>query len=462
MRTLHTVKPPGARTATVCLRAWRLGLALALLGALVGPLLVPERAVHADAPDVLADQATLEVRQPEVQWWLMAGGTDWLTAAGGETVHAGDWVRTGVDAGANLVYFEGTRIEVGPYTALRVDRLETSSSGGIVSRVWQEVGTTVSRVVHLVDPAASFEIETPAAVVFVRGTIPRVAVDPGGVTHVRNVPEPDGTISRVGVIGKDVAQTTVILMPDEETDVEPGRPPAPPRPSTPPTGGATTLPPGPTPTPAPVVIANPCQQPGVMCSPFPTIDPCRAQPGRCAPGGRGTIVPAPTATRRPLPPTPAPTVSTNPCQRPGVVCDPPPPTPVPTVSTNPCERPGIVCDPLPQPTTTNPCQRAGVVCDPLPSPVDPCRLRASLCGPSAPPTAMPLPTRVPPPPIGETGGSHPPILTAPLPIGDTGGGHLPPILETTGGRQSLPIGEVGGVTSGGNHQPPPTAGPVLR
>ena len=415
----------------------RLAAALVLFAVLLGPLLGPQRAARADVPQALADQAMLETRQPEVQW-SVAGAGDWLTVPERETVRAGDRVRTGPDARARLVYFEGTVIEVEPSTGLLVERLTTSPSGGIVTRLWQTAGVTVSRVVHLLDPAASFEVETPAAIVFVRGTTPRVAVDPDGTSHVRNVP--DGTASRVGVRGKDAAQTEVILLPGQETDVEPGQPPAPPRASSPPstaTARTVALPVVPTATPPPAVSSNPCQRPGVGCDPFPTVDPCHMRPSACGPSDSGTTMPPPMATPRP-------------------------PSPTPTLSPNPCQRPGVVCDPQP--------------------PVDPCRLRASFCGPSGQATATPVPTRGLPPPIGDTGGSRPfPTLVMPQPpVGDTGGGRTAPTLpqqpigDIGGSRGAptlpqLPIGDGGGirgvptlVVSQPPPSQPPSSGPVLR
>lgn len=301
MRNHRLPKGPTRRGAAYYPSGLRLAAALVLLAALLGPLLGPQRTARADVSEALTDRATLEARQPEVQW-SVAGAVGWLSVADRETVRAGDRVRTGPEARARLVYFEGTVIEVEPSTGLLVERLETSPSGGIVTRLLQTAGVTVSRVVHLVDPAASFEVETPAAVVFVRGTTPRVEVDPEGTSHVRNVP--DGTASRVGVRGKDPAQTEVILLPGQETDVAPGQAPAPPRASAPtatptPTGWTITLAAFPTAMPTPGVSSNPCRRLGVVCDPFPTVDPCRVRPSYCGPGGPEPAPPTPT---RGLPP----------------------------------------------------------------------------------------------------------------------------------------------------------------
>src|SRR5581483_11560139 len=159
-----------------------------------------------------------------------------------QTVGEADRVRTGPGARARLVYFEGTATEIGPDTGLLIQRLEQSPGGNVVARLFQTVGTTVNRVVRLTDPAASFEIETPAATALVRGTTPRVQVAPCpsptptprpagapspdtgcGVTRVANLP--DGTGGTVNVVGKDSGATQVTLQPGQETTIIPGQPP---------------------------------------------------------------------------------------------------------------------------------------------------------------------------------------------------------------------------------------------
>jgi hypothetical protein len=170
----------------------------------------------------LDGEATLEARQPEVQW-SPTGRSDWQTLLTRAPVRVGDRVRTGPGAAARLTYFEGSVTEVGADTLLQVERLGRSPSGGIVVELVQSVGTTLSRVVHLVDPQASFEVQTPAATVFVRGTTPRVQVAASGQTRVANVP--DGTDSRVFVRGRDPGATLLVLLPGQEADVTPGQPP---------------------------------------------------------------------------------------------------------------------------------------------------------------------------------------------------------------------------------------------
>jgi hypothetical protein len=354
---------------------YRLSLTLLLLVTLLWPVWLPVAPASARplGTDVLLDQATLETRQPEVQWSPI-GAVAWQMVPSRQAVHAGDRIRTGPDAAARLVYFEGTVTEVGPETGLLVQRLERSPNGSIVAHLLQTLGTTVSYVVHLVDPAAAFEIETPAALVFVRGTTPRVDVGRDGTTRVRNIP--DGTASRVGVIAQDANRTRVILLPGEETIVRPGRPPtAPTRWNNPqPTPTRSALPPVGLMDPCQWPGAscdwrpdNPCARPGVVCDPLPPPDPCQRGEAGCGP------------TRTPTPsPTPT-TMPTDPCLRAAAGCSPSPtPTPRPR---DPCQRPSVVCDP-PRPDV---CHRLPALCDPPGQ------------GPNQPPPTG-TPTRQPRPP----------------------------------------------------------------
>ena len=202
-------------------------VALSGLGALLGNAPAVPRALAGSEGQGLDEQAVFEVVAPEGQWSPRAA-TEWQTVLVGEVVTVGDRVRTGPDARARLIYFEGSVIEVGPSTGLLVVRLERTGGGDLLTNLLQTAGTTVSRVRALIDPAASFEIETPTATAIVRGTQPRVQVAANGTTRVAN--EPDNTGGRVQVVARDAGASAVTLAPGEETDIRPGQPPLPPVP----------------------------------------------------------------------------------------------------------------------------------------------------------------------------------------------------------------------------------------
>ena len=85
--------------STLLVRANLLALFLAPAGTAAD-----EAAVNAVDQQQLAEQATLETRQPEVQW-SAAGAPDWQSVPARQTVRAGDRVRTGQQASARLLYF---------------------------------------------------------------------------------------------------------------------------------------------------------------------------------------------------------------------------------------------------------------------------------------------------------------------------------------------------------------------
>ena len=285
---------------------WRIGrngpLTLSIVLGCLASLLCPlspttgsgGAASAAVARQDLASEATLETRQPEVQWSI-AGATEWQGVPTQQPVRMGDRVRTGPDAAARLIYFEGTLIELGPQTGLLVERLEPSAGGNILTRLYQSAGTTVSRVIQLVDPAARFEIETPAATALVRGTTPVVQVAPSGTTRVASLPDETGGL--VDVQSKDPAATVVTLQPGEETEVVPGRAPLPPVP-------LGTLPPlGPSEQQAPEVPL------AVPVPPALPLEPSLPLPLPVPPIAIRT--PTPTATGTPTP-TPSATNTATP------------------------------------------------------------------------------------------------------------------------------------------------------
>ncbi|MFQ6015501.1 MAG: FecR domain-containing protein [Anaerolineae bacterium] len=164
--------------------------------------------------------ATIEVEGTAL---LQKGGSGPFIEIGSERtlVSVGDRVKTGADSKAIITFFEGTESELGPETDLTIQELAVVSeqSFTIVLQLW--LGQTWHRVVGLIDPNSRHQIVTPSAVVAVRGTEYGVAVDEKLVTRVEVVE---------GLIAVTAQEVTVELKPGEQTEVEPGQPPEPPRP----------------------------------------------------------------------------------------------------------------------------------------------------------------------------------------------------------------------------------------
>ncbi len=95
---------------------------------------------------------------------------DFAAAIDGETLNAGDTIRTGADGRAVLTYFEGSTVTVEPGTELRIDTASTVADGGTVVLMTQAVGRTWHVVTKLITGSSKYEVRTPASTASVRGT----------------------------------------------------------------------------------------------------------------------------------------------------------------------------------------------------------------------------------------------------------------------------------------------------
>jgi len=118
---------------------------------------------------------------------MKAGTDDWIEAEVGMSLEVGDAIKTGDDSDAEITFFDGSTIELRASTQIEVASLHisTDTSSTTIS-LKQAIGNTVSRVTKLVDPASSYEIETPAGVAAVRGSVMLVSVIEDGTTWITN------------------------------------------------------------------------------------------------------------------------------------------------------------------------------------------------------------------------------------------------------------------------------------
>ncbi len=187
-------------------------------------------------------EATLTVEKDRVDF--RAGGGDWAQVTGPQVVKNGDAIRTDANGSALLTFFTGTEVEILPGAELEVMSFEETPNGGHVVSLRQLSGETEHRVARIVDAESTYEINTPAATLTVRGTAFGVEVAPDGATHVE-VTE--------GVVQAQIAQQTYDVSAGEAFDIKADktvpstpypipaiRPPAAtPRPTTAPTEGPT-------------------------------------------------------------------------------------------------------------------------------------------------------------------------------------------------------------------------------
>ena len=98
------------------------------------------------------------------------GGADFAAATDGETLSAGDTVRTGADGRAVLTYFEGSTVTIEPDTELRVEAAGAMPDGSTVVLMRQAFGRTWHVVTKLITGGSKYEVRTPASTASVRGT----------------------------------------------------------------------------------------------------------------------------------------------------------------------------------------------------------------------------------------------------------------------------------------------------
>jgi hypothetical protein len=113
---------------------------------------------------------------------LEPGAASWVEATEGMNLEVGDSLKTGVGGYCVIVFFEGSVMEVYEHTRISVVDLSMTEAGSTTISLTQEIGNTVNRVEQLVDPASSYEVETPAGVAVVRGTWYNLGVRRNGFT----------------------------------------------------------------------------------------------------------------------------------------------------------------------------------------------------------------------------------------------------------------------------------------
>jgi VCBS repeat-containing protein len=117
-----------------------------------------------------------------------AGTDNWILGQVGMTLEPGDTIKTDPTSNAEITFFDGSSIELQAGTQIEIVSLDISpNTGSTTITLDQTIGTTISRVTKLLDPASSYEVETPTGVAAVRGSSMLVQVIAGGITWVTNL-----------------------------------------------------------------------------------------------------------------------------------------------------------------------------------------------------------------------------------------------------------------------------------
>ncbi|MGB6872898.1 MAG: FecR domain-containing protein [Dehalococcoidia bacterium] len=148
---------------------------------------VPSDTTPPESPPVTPPTLTmLSITEGNV--FLLKSGTEsWIEAQVGMSLEPGDIVKSGDGSSAEITFFDGSTIELQAGTEIEVASLDISTdTGSTTISLKQAIGTTISRVTKLVDPASSYEIETPAGVAVVRGSVMLVDVIEDSTTWITN------------------------------------------------------------------------------------------------------------------------------------------------------------------------------------------------------------------------------------------------------------------------------------
>ena len=113
------------------------------------------------------------------------GATNWVQAVSGMKLYEGDRLKTGGNSTTEIVFFEGSVVEVSADSEILLDDMAVAPHTGSTSiHLKQLVGHTVNRVQKLIDSASEYEVETPAGSAVVRGTIFKSYVRDDGYTAI--------------------------------------------------------------------------------------------------------------------------------------------------------------------------------------------------------------------------------------------------------------------------------------
>lgn len=142
-------------------------------------------------------------------------------ARDGMTLQAGDQVRTAESGYASITFFDGSSVTLEPGTEVNLSSMVHGRPGqasATAIALQQLSGVVWTRVAPMASAASRFQLETPAAVAVVRGTLLLTEVAEGGATTFR---------CYEGVASVRALNQEVELVAGTRLAVEPGQPPGP-------------------------------------------------------------------------------------------------------------------------------------------------------------------------------------------------------------------------------------------
>ncbi len=163
--------------------------------------------------------ATLDPIQGLVQY-RPAGATenDWQTVTATQLVSEGDWVRTDSLGQANLTFFEGNFTEILPNTLVKIARFDFVDQDSPDVTVQVAVGDMRHQIDHVLDAESRYEVDTPSAVITVRGTNFWSSATWKSETFVSAL---QGTLEVAGVYPEGQLSAPVFVKPDRFLGIPP-------------------------------------------------------------------------------------------------------------------------------------------------------------------------------------------------------------------------------------------------
>jgi len=108
----------------------------------------------------------------------------WQGVANGDQVGEGQILRTGAESSATLVFYDGSRMVLGPDTEIVINKLDGSWGKALKAEIEQVSGKTTNSVVPLQGWGSYYRVQTPTGMTNVLGTVFSVSVDESGTTRV--------------------------------------------------------------------------------------------------------------------------------------------------------------------------------------------------------------------------------------------------------------------------------------
>ena len=159
-----------------------------LLEALVVTILVASTVAGCEGGGGSSCSTLTILSTTEGEVFVMKAGTDtWGEGQSGTELEEGDTIKTGEDSSAEITFFDGSTVELQPDTEVGITSLDRCCDTGVTTIALEQIiGATISRVINIVDPASSYEVETSSGTVAVRGSILVFVVTGNGTAWVAN------------------------------------------------------------------------------------------------------------------------------------------------------------------------------------------------------------------------------------------------------------------------------------